>query len=551
MSASVRADGTQLMPGGAEAVSRGGATAARPTDANTLLANPGALVDVQDNQFTFGLDTGFNSVCVKPYGYYGWGVYLPTDQAGNVTSPDAHRSQFGDPASTQYSARHLDQVCNSGSVGPLPQLAFVLHPMPKLAVGFGFVAPVFVGGAQWGGQNGTIATDDGARPTPTRYELIRQETKFALNPTIGGAYQILPWLAVGVTLQVTMASLDTYQMMALRAGTSPSNDMLAKLHASDYFMPALTFGVYAKPTDRLRFGGTFAWSDGFDGSGDLTLTTNVYHQGAVGTETLPLQNDPVKLRRVRVEIPWTATLAARYAQPRYTSDADSKDLLKRELWDVEIDANFTANRAADQTTLQIQNEFTLEFRRADGTPQMPLNVTQKDLQQLSSDNHLENVIALRAGGSFNAIPGLLQLSAGGFFQSRGVDPAYASVASYGLMRIGFGLGALVRLGKVDLMASYAHIFQEEISVAPPTPQPRTAATDDPRSGFDERIYENGQLSAKQHTDPAAPSPSSATAVASLQQSAVLESSDLRQRVINAGLYTASFDVLSVGLNYHF
>jgi hypothetical protein len=417
-------------------------------------------------------------------------------------------------------------------------------------VAFGFVAPTSVGGEQWGGKDGTIATSDGTRPTPTRYQAIYQTVPFGLDPTGAAAFRVLPWLSVGVTLQVLMASANNYSVTALRAGTSPANDMLTRVHASDYFMPALTLGVYAKPTRRLRFGATFNWSDGLDGHGYIQFTTNNYHQGAVGSELIPLQNDPVKLSRIVVKTPWVATLAARYAQPRIGAKDDG-DLLSNELWDVEIDGTFTANSSVGADRVEIANDFVLEFRRADGTPQMPLAVKQSDLNGLSVARHGLDMYTVRVGSSWNPVPGRLQLSAGSFVQSRGVDPSYASIDDYAFRRLGLGLGFLVRVGSVDLMASYSHVFQETIDVAPPANEPRTAATDAPDSGFDQRVWNGNTLSSQPRTDPKAPPPGGGTATAKLAQGAVFDSDTLRARVINAGKYTSSFDVLSVGLGYRF
>lgn len=543
-----RAEGEQLMPGGTAAIGRGGAIAARPTDNMTMLHNPAGLVDLAGNQVLLNLDTAFDNVCVHPYGYYGWGVYLTEDRAGNTNNPDDHRTEFGDPAGT-YAARHLDRVCNSAPVGPLPQLAFSFHLTPRLSLAFGFVANVGVGGAQWGGKDGTIQTDQGPLPTPTRYQLIRTEA-IGLNPTASAAYKLSSWLSVGVTLQVLTGSADAYQVIALRAGTSPANDMLAKAHAVDLFMPAFTFGVYAKPTRKLRLGGTFNWSDGLDGHGDMTFTTNYYHQGATGGESLPLQNDPVKLSHVRVAQPWTATLAARFVQPR-AADSHDTDPMRSELWDVEVDASYVANKAnANSNHVDVAGDFTLEFRRADGTPQMPLQVKQADLEEINLERHVLDLWTVRLGGSVNILPNRLQISGGGFLQTRGVEPSYASVDNFGFKRLGLGLGVTVRVGKFDLMAAYSHIFQETITVAPPPHQARSEANDAPDSGFDTRIPRNGQVG-DPTPDPKAPQPGQADGVAKLTQSAVFEADDLRRRVVNAGRYTASFNLVSVGAVYHF
>ena len=545
------AEGEGLMPGGAAAVSRGGAIAARPMDALTLMHNPAGLTALDGHQGHYGLDMQVDSICMEPYGYYGWGIVLPEQRPGTAPNLDVRRSEFGDPASARYGRRLLDKVCNSGVVVPTPQLAASLRVHDRLWLALGMVAPVLVTGSQWGGSDGTIAVGDSARPTPTRYNVVRQEVQFAFNPTVGAAYKATDWLSLGLAFQVAMGSADVYQVMALRAGTSPSNDMMTKLNASDYFVPSLVFGVYAKPNKYLRLGGTFSWSDGLDGSGELTFYTNHYHHGAVGEEFVPYENEPVKVNRVRIPAPISVTLAVRYVQPLPGADEDSKDPLSSELFDVELDASYLSTGQVGPYRGSVANDFQLQFRRANGEPQEPLDVDASALSSLSADRHGLDVYSLRLGGSWTAVPGVLQASLGAFYQSRGVEAAYVSIDNFGLARIGVGLGARVRLGPVDITAAYSHIFQETVEIAPPPHEPRDEASDDPTRGFDQRIYEDGELSEEPLRDPRAPSPSSADAIASLRQTAVFESEDVRARVINAGRYTAGFNVFSLAVTHRF
>ena len=72
----VHAEGGTLMPGGARAVARAGATVAAPSDAMTLINNPAGLALLRDHQAYYGVDVAIDAFCVQPYGYYGWGVYL-------------------------------------------------------------------------------------------------------------------------------------------------------------------------------------------------------------------------------------------------------------------------------------------------------------------------------------------------------------------------------------------------------------------------------------------------------------------------------------------
>lgn len=537
------------MPGGTHAVGRGGAVAARPSNPMTVLQNPAGLTELSGDQLMLDFDTAFHDMCFAPYGYYGWGVYLPDARSG-VAVQDARRSEFGDPAGTAYGSRHLDSVCNSAKVAPIPNTSFAYHLTDKLSLGFGFVAPVLVAGSQYGGKDGTIDAGGEARPTPTRYQLINSELLFGLSGVAGLAYKIIPQLSVGIGLQVASGSAKNNGVMARTAGTNPADDIFVTIAGHDYFVPALTFSVLAKPIPRVTLTGMFTWSDGLSGSGDATFTTNTYHQGASGSEFVPLKNDPIKLKAIKVELPWVATFGARYAQP--LPGARSGDPLDTEIWDVEVDAAYTFFRNGGRSNrLDIGDEVVLEVARANGMPQEPLRVEEEDIEQFSVDSHQKNSVALRLGGSYNILPSRFGVSAGAFYESRSIDPAYANVDTFAFGRVGFGLGVQMRFGSIDLSAAYAHIFSETLDVAPPPHQERQAATDDPQSGFDERVYRNGVLSDGPLRDPAAPAKGKADATASYQQPAVFESADLPRRVVNAGKYTASFDVVSLAFAYRF
>jgi len=543
------AGGLELMPGGTQSVGRGGATVARPANPTTVLQNPAGLTELSGDQLMLDFDTAFHDMCFAPYGYYGWGVYLPDARSGTAVQ-DARRSEFGDPSSTAYSSRHLDTVCNTAKVAPIPNTSFAYHLTEKLSLGFGFVAPVVVAGSQYGGKDGTIAVDGGARPTPTRYQMINNELLFGLSGVAGLAYKIIPELSVGISLQVASGSAKNNAVMARTAGTSPANDVFVTVAGHDYFVPALTFSVLTKPVPRVTLTGLFTWSDGLHGSGDVTFTTNTYHQGASGSEFVPLKNDPIDLKEVSIELPWVATFGARYAQP--LPGARTSDPLDSEIWDVEVDATYSfLPHGGRSNRLDVGEEVVLEVARANGMPQEPLRVKAEDIEQFTVDSHQKNSVAMRLGGSYNILPSRLGVSAGAFFETRSVDPSYANVDTFAFGRYGFGLGLQMRFGSIDLSAAYAHIFSETLEVAPPPHENRDDATDDPQSGFDQRVYRDGVLSSGPRRDPAAPSPNKADAVASYQQPAVFESADLPRRVVNAGKYTASFDVISLAFAYRF
>jgi hypothetical protein len=541
-----RAGGLELLPGGTHSIGRGGAILARPSNPMTVLQNPAGLSELSGDQLMLNFDTPFHDMCVQPYGFYGWGVYLPDARSGTLAAQDARRSEFGDPASTAYGTRHLDQICNSAQVAPIPNAAFAYHLTDKLSLGFGFASPVFVTGLQFGGKDGTIAAGGGARPTPTRYQMIDTEYLFGFSGVAGVSYRLIPELSFGLGVQIASGAAKNNAVLARSAGTSPADDIFVSVSGHDYFVPAITFAVLAKPVPRVTLTGLFTWNDGIRGSGDVTFTTNTYHQGAGGNEFVPLKNDPIDLKYVRIEAPWTASFGARYAQPLPGSRGG--DPLDSEIWDIEADASLTfLPNNGRENRIDIGEEIVLEVARANGMPQEPLRVDADDIDKFAVENHAKNAVALRLGGSYNVLPGRLGVSAGAFLESRGVAPAYASIDTFAFGRLGFGLGLQMRFGSIDFSAAYAHIFQETIEVAPPPHEERQDATDDPTTGFDQRIYENGVLSRNPKPDPAAPSPANADAIAKYRQPTVFQ----RGRVVNAGQYTASFDVISIAFAYRF
>jgi hypothetical protein len=542
-----RANGLELLPGGTQSVSRGGAVAARAENPMTLSIDPAGMALLSGNQLLLNVDVPVHDMCFDAYGYYGWGIY----QSG--------ASEFGDPLKDPYARSPLPQVCNSGPAFPLPQTAWVGKLTDDLAIGAGFVAPTVVTGMQYGGPDGTIQTPDGPRPTPTRYQIIRQQVKFAFAPTVGVAYRVLPVLSIGLTGEIGMIDAVTRAVQNGTSGTQPSTDWLADIEAHDYFIPALTASVHAKPIPQLDLMGSFRWIDSFNGTGKVTYTTNTFDQNATSGPT-PFTNDPVKLAEVKVEVPWVATIGARYAgllAPR-ADEASRKGLgdpLDRELWDIEVDGSYTANSLAQNSVARAGQDVTLITRNVGGGG-TSASLKYDQLKDVTVNRHARDSVAVRVGGSYSVLPRQVALEAGVFYESRGVDPAYAGVDSFAFQRIGFGLGVMSRFGDWDLLAGYGHIFSETLEVAPPDHQiAQTYKANDPTTGFDQRvgvdISTNNPRAGVVLRDPAAPSPAHADAVARAQQSSAVPSNGAPERVINAGRYTAAFNIVSVGAVYHF
>jgi long-subunit fatty acid transport protein len=552
----VRANGLELLPGGARSVARGGAVAARPEDPMALIHNPAGLAFLPGDQFMLNVDVPIHDMCVDLYGYYGWGVYEPGPRAPGAPG---RFGDFGDPLADAYATMPLPEVCNTGQIAPIPHIAWAAHLSDKFTLGLGMVAPTLVAGLQYGGEDGTISVDGEAFPTPTRYQLVRQRVTFALAPSVGAAYRVLPALSVGANLQIAMVRAESRAVQNATSGTNPAQDWLIDVAAEDYFIPAITFGVHARPLPALDLTASMRWVDTFDGSGEVVYETNTYHATStqVGAPT-PFRNDPVKLGLLQVGLPWTLTAGARYAGllPGVEPSETAFDPMGRELWDVEIDVAYNLNERASENRVGAGEDVTVIVRDVGGGGDSQ-TVSESDLERLSVDRNLKDSIAVRIGGSYALLPRKLQLHAGSFYESRAIEPAYAHVESFAFQRVGVGVGVMARFGSWDLTAAYSHIFQETIEVAPPPHEPLSQIDrDDPTRGFDQRVggtfADDGErVGGRVLSDPDAPEPGAADAVARYRQTSVLPSPVRGERVVNAGKYTAAFDVISVGATYRF
>jgi len=553
----VHAGGMELLPGGTKSAARGGASAARADDPMTLLRNPAGMVLLPDVQFLINTDIPFLDMCVDPYGYYGWGTVRYTGESEFGDSAEVELNDDGEPIiGATYATDPMDEVCNSAGVLPFPHVVLTIPILDDLSIGVGFVAPTMMTGMQWGGSDGTVQTDDGPRPTPTRYQLIRQKVAFGLDPTIGVAYRFLQWLQAGFSMQFFMADVESRIVQAVDPTTSPHSDMLVNLTADDYFVPALNFSIHATPIASLDLMLAFRWMDDFNGSGEVVHTTNTYQQGGGEDSAKPYENDPIKLNKVQVPFPWSATFAIRYAQlyrQRRTEREKwhyERDPLINELWDIELDLTYTFNKRTSTASIGFEKEDAeLVFLERNGVRDV-IPVDASSVNQFNFDRHFKDSIAIRLGGSYNIWPRLASINTGVFFETRGVDPDYANIDLFAFQRIGIGVGLITRFGVVESITSYTHIFQEDLIVAPPKHDSyRNSSASDETAGFDKRV---GGVDGEVLEDPDAPKPSEADGVARLRQSAINDSDPQRDsRVVNAGKHTGGYDILSLGFVYHF
>jgi long-chain fatty acid transport protein len=510
--------------GGARGLGRAGAFYARVDDPMALSLNPANLADGSGIQIyaTGGLVTADGC-------FQRTGTYADTDNPIGL-GPSIFDAMPADSSTwLAYLNESFPRACNQSPLGPALNLAASWRILPELGIGIGILTPNGAGSSQWATDSTRYTTEGGPNPPgilppPSRYILLEQD-QLLLYPSIGIAYRPVPWFRFGATFQWGIGVFDFTSVVVRQPGQDPASDVLAKLHASDAFVPAGIFSAHFVPHDNFDAMLGFKISDNINATGETTLETGTYGAGSdpdIPGPT-PNLNAPITNTQVSAGQPWEVRLGLRYAQ-RITPRAEDPDQISRlsgrtedamanEWFDIELDAIYLINKEVTDLALTLPMGSQASFSQVQsggGVTTMDLNLpTRINLPHQWNDQWL-----LRLGGDFNAIPGLASLRLGFSFETSAYDSSgvfsnrnakqYVGLDFIPGMRFGIHAGLTVRISLVDVSLAYAHVFQETIQVT--------------------------------------------TAEAGLRQVSALTPE--AGEITNAGTYTADYNMFQLGLNFH-
>lgn len=514
------AGGLEIPAPGTQALGRGGAFVARADDPMALYYNPANLADLSGIQLTLQSHLIFYNACFERTGTYGG------DARGDVrSSAFGSESAFG--TLNTVGEMPLPRVCNSGPVGPTPELILTWRVLPQLGLSIGLVSPAAVGHTVWGEDTTrggrTYRGTTNELPSPSRYNLVEEQLLIAF-PTIGAGYSPHPRVRLGLAFGSGFGLFSFDTVTRAGRGEEFSGDVFSELSASDKFIPRITASVHVVPHDNLDVTLGFIWTDDVRAEGDLKLTTGYYRETPLEELTIP----GVILEAPQ---PWQAYLGIRYADritPR-TRDANAasrvsgrvEDKMSNERWDIEVDIQYEYNSRVDA--------FVANLPRCDGGPscagdRWQILATDGFIAPLPPDiilpHQWKDQLSLRIGGDYNIVPGLIAARLGFSYETRGVSEGFEQLDFLPFQRFGLHAGATVRLGNFDISIAYAHLFQSTVTVTEDEAQIR-------------------QVSAS----------------ARIEEIACGDDPDCEPTtpgtIINAGRYTSRYDLVSLGLTYHF
>ncbi|MCB9730196.1 MAG: outer membrane protein transport protein [Deltaproteobacteria bacterium] len=405
-----RAAGFELLDNGTRSLSRGGAFSALADDGSAVALNPGALTRATgtrlylSNDFYHAPVTFTRDATSIPVG-----VLPPGTDAETATRPSENKKPWF-------------------PIGPMLVLGSDLG-LDDWQFAFSFYGPASIGRHRYD-------IDAGSRWMLTRMDLSVAYVGASV------AWGKSDHYGVGVTLQNAMALDVKFRQVTDGANAGPLHpyygpvDLETEVRLHDYFAPTAIVGAWYRPVERFEVSlSGRVIPVYFHTTGDVRLH-NVPGITVFTPEELAVDDSSASLDLV---LPPTAHLGLRYRHP---------DGQGGELFDVELDVVY---------------EAWSMFKRYDVKLGGTLNVivVGQEVPDIDLEKRWRDTLSLRLGGSWNVIRDRLSLSLGGFWESGAVPNRYEALDFLSFSRFGVAFGARLTVGRFELGAAYAHVFQED------------------------------------------------------------------------------------------
>ncbi len=540
--AGAAAGGVEFPAAGTNVLGRGGAGLARPGDGMALLYNPANLAAESGLQLSLQTHVAFYDACFQRDGTYLRHGETPDyemngpdparEPGSRVQSGDEFNpSAFNDDISG-IPDRAMPRVCNSGPPSVIPELILSWRVHEMLGVAIGFVAPAGIGHTKWGGSqrvgdrryHGIV---DGL-PAPSRYNLVESQLLLAF-PMLGVGFAPHPRFRIGASFGSGFARVRFENVTRARRGEDFANDIYTTLNATDSFVPRVVLSAHVVPHDNLDIMASFTWTDAIDAQGKIRLESGYYRDEIL--QTLDIPNS-----RLVAPAPWQVAFGIRYADRVAPRPVDARavsrlsgrveDPMSNERFDIELDVVYERNSNVDafRTTLGSNPDS------ADGLWDILIDTGIPTPVPPTSNlaHQWKDSLSVRLGGDYNVMPGLAAVRLGFSFETKGVEDGYEQLDFLPFMRFGAHLGLTLRLGRFDVSLAYAHIQQVATTVSPADARITQVSAD---ARYGELCTEGTCLRGY----PPSTGPSNFG----------------QGTVVNTGRYTSNFDIVSLGLTYHF
>lgn len=270
-----------------------------------------------------------------------------------------------------------------------------------------------------------------SQPAPQRYMLTESDAKISSprSPSATRPRTTSPSAPASSWAWPSSPSPSSPEPCPRRAPSSAtsdnfSSDIRAKLTAKDLFVPGFVLSTLWAPSPNLNVAAWFKWMDAVKTTqGSIAFDSNVWEKN--GSKSAALRTEANNVASLTFRLPMEAKLGVRYHKPRAGAAAPAwstkpgrkvRDPMSQDLFDVELNFTWANNSTLDNLDLNFPraNDFglsTVKVNLGSGTfANVPINADVA--------HRWRDVIGVRLGGDFVAIPNRLSLRAGGFFERR-------------------------------------------------------------------------------------------------------------------------------------
>lgn len=315
-----------------------------------------------------------------------------------------------DPINNQGPFMLVPAIGLSGSLG-----------VPRTTFAIGFISPQ---------APDPLYPSDG----PQRYSLT-DELLWEFAAVAGAGVQITDWWAFGATFQARMLRAQMALALTTAEGDAADQDIDIGFEISDWFAPNFQLGTIVDPLPWMSIGASYQPATHYHTTGSIEadFEGHVFHDLGFLDGTSFIDED------VTAEI--TMPAIARFGIDFHPSDR----------WDVEIAGAWEGWHVWDEIVITdvdlvidvAENDFIKEDA-----------VVTNDIVIPAA---YQNVWSARLGGSFDVVP-KLTLRAGGYYETSAVPDKFQGVTLVDGDKVGFGLGAGLHLGRVDIDAAFGETF---------------------------------------------------------------------------------------------
>ncbi|MBN1605958.1 MAG: outer membrane protein transport protein [Polyangiaceae bacterium] len=399
---------------GARAGGRAGAFTAKADDLTAVAHNPAGLARIQGTVVQVGNRLSYNA-----YEF----TRAPTLDWGNLDNGVPPYVEFGTVRNEQP-WQALEPFVGVASNLGLEDWGFALAAYAPAGVGKE-VFPV-----------------DGGQ----RYMIVQRES-IILNYTASAAWKHQDDFGLGASLQWISVPLLKYQLVIdadvfprFAHPVSSDMDMLATVEGSDPFTLNAILGAWYRPAPFLELGlagQVIPATIRTHSTLDIDPLSSTLHHVALLRDDEPADDVSLSL-----PLPLTAHLGMRYIGLRD----------QRELFDVELDLGYETWSRVDRFRLDTDGLVA------------ELDNNQLEVGVIDVPKQWRDTLSVRLGGDYVALPDLLALRGGVFYESAAADHRYAAADFVGGQQFGGTLGLSVFVQDLELALAYEYREQPTVRV---------------------------------------------------------------------------------------